>query len=851
MKKLSIAISFVLVFSMLFSSFAVGAWDVKAKPIALGEEITINGPEEEIFAFVPEKDGCYVFKSSTDNVDPIGRIIDAEGKELSSNDDCNVDDVNFIVGCEMKAGETYYLICSTLYNDGGAYTVVLEEAILPTSMELDPVIMAGNYPGNYIAFVIKCFPEDSFCPTVDWSIDNEDVASIDGYDSVACGITLKKEGKVTVSASGGGLFASYEITCITPPEIALDEEKKVDLYWPKISESYIFVPEESGYYCFIADNSVMNVIYDSQWSIVSKREFLHEEMLTVAKAYLEKGERYTLVTSLDGEEMSCTVGISKTVPPESVSILVDYSNIIRVGSTVYLKASSLPINSFLGKCNWSVSSDIATVTEISDTEATLVFNEAGSITVTVTDEYGSSGFTEVVCQETNSIKLDEVITVTPTSETDYSHDAVYQFIPDESGYYVFMSNGDCDTVGLIYDSENQILESNDDSYTENDFTVCAYMEEGTVYWLACESFAGASEYTVTVTKGKPATFVEIEEYNNHIIYTGNTEYYSVNFGERLAIPDPFEVYTDNKGIVEVVNINRDSFDLKAVGEGSCNIWIETKNGLVSEKFAVTVKTIEYMTLELDKTVEVTQLPSERTYFNFTPEKSGTYTIFSYCEYGDPYLYRFDAVTGEFFEHDDDGYRGLNFMLELEMTAGETYSFYSAHYSSDETINYQVGIIEKKKPVSIEFDHVGDLNVPIYEIASVSCFFAPLGTYDYISEVIISDDSVIGLLEASDDWIEFETLSIGTATITVVTECGLSATVTVNVFDYEEGGGEDVLLGDLDGDGNVNAKDTNMLKRVFAGVISLTEEQRIAADLDGDCKVNSLDANLLIRVATGT
>ncbi len=61
---------------------------------------------------------------------------------------------------------------------------------------------------------------------------------------------------------------------------------------------------------------------------------------------------------------------------------------------------------------------------------------------------------------------------------------------------------------------------------------------------------------------------------------------------------------------------------------------------------------------------------------------------------------------------------------------------------------------------------------------------------------------------------------------------------------------DYVVGDIDGDGKINAKDTNMLKRVFAGVVSLNDTQKKAADIDGDGKVNSFDANHLIRLATG-
>ncbi len=59
-----------------------------------------------------------------------------------------------------------------------------------------------------------------------------------------------------------------------------------------------------------------------------------------------------------------------------------------------------------------------------------------------------------------------------------------------------------------------------------------------------------------------------------------------------------------------------------------------------------------------------------------------------------------------------------------------------------------------------------------------------------------------------------------------------------------------ILGDLNGDGNVNSKDTNVMKRIFAGILILTGAQKSAADINGDGFINSLDSNALVRIVTG-
>jgi hypothetical protein len=61
---------------------------------------------------------------------------------------------------------------------------------------------------------------------------------------------------------------------------------------------------------------------------------------------------------------------------------------------------------------------------------------------------------------------------------------------------------------------------------------------------------------------------------------------------------------------------------------------------------------------------------------------------------------------------------------------------------------------------------------------------------------------------------------------------------------------DILLGDLNGDGSVNAMDTNLLKRVLAGVLTLSDETMAYADINSDGQINGLDSNLLSRIVSG-
>lgn len=57
-------------------------------------------------------------------------------------------------------------------------------------------------------------------------------------------------------------------------------------------------------------------------------------------------------------------------------------------------------------------------------------------------------------------------------------------------------------------------------------------------------------------------------------------------------------------------------------------------------------------------------------------------------------------------------------------------------------------------------------------------------------------------------------------------------------------------GDINGDGIINAMDTNVMKRIVAGQLMVSDEALLAADINGDGNVNSIDANLLVKRIAG-
>ncbi|MBQ8600269.1 MAG: S-layer homology domain-containing protein [Clostridia bacterium] len=74
---------------------------------------------------------------------------------------------------------------------------------------------------------------------------------------------------------------------------------------------------------------------------------------------------------------------------------------------------------------------------------------------------------------------------------------------------------------------------------------------------------------------------------------------------------------------------------------------------------------------------------------FTPEKSGKYIIYSDDDSADPYVFLYDSAHEEIAYSDDEG-DDLNFQLNIDLTAGESYTLECSAYSAG---TYNVAVVE--------------------------------------------------------------------------------------------------------------------------------------------------------------
>ena len=76
-----------------------------------------------------------------------------------------------------------------------------------------------------------------------------------------------------------------------------------------------------------------------------------------------------------------------------------------------------------------------------------------------------------------------------------------RFIPEETGYYTFCSEGEYDTTGHLYDADKKELASNDDGPMSYNFSFSFDLTENTLYYLGVSLYGdGEGSFPVTVKK---------------------------------------------------------------------------------------------------------------------------------------------------------------------------------------------------------------------------------------------------------------------------------------------------------------------------------------------------------------
>ncbi len=844
MKNTKKLIAVVLVMAMIASSMIFSVNAAETRTISVGETVSVTTDEEVVFEFIPEESGCYAFFSESEACDPVASIKDSDGNVLDSCDDRNVGDFNYRVGLQMEAGEVYYLYTRLLSADELFYTVTCERVPLATGFELVPAVNTGSAPGSYTAFIITPIPEGSYCPPLSFSTDNESVAVVEGSDAIAVSVLYTGVGTATITGRNeNGMSASVTVEVEMPPYISLEELTIVSVTEDAPYVDFAFVPEESGYYQAVAHGNYFIEIFESSAGNIASGSYSDEAGGTSAGAYMEAGKTYYIKTGSDERvEASYSFGILPAAVAESIEIEVGAYRGVLVGEEIFLRAVAVPDGTVLGDLEWSVSGDGVSF-ESAGEFAWLTFAEEGSATVTVENPAGLSASVTLETMEIREIALDEIVDVDVADTEDFGLDAVFSFVPEESGSYVFMSTGDGpDPVGDI--RGNGVDVGNDDS-NGLDFAVHAYLTAGETYLLFASSHSGEGSYSVSIKRSYPAEAVYLVSHDGETGYVGRRANFGVDFGDPMAAREDFEIYIDNGEAAVVRDIYNESFTVEYLSAGTVNIYVVSESGLVSETVTVEVTEIEKTPIELDCEYQVDHKVDETVFFTFTPEETGEYTFFSYGNNGDPAMSVYNS-EGDEIGGDDDSRGAGNFIYTDVFYEGETYQIELRRFGEEETITYSVMVVKytECEEIVIDAEENCELFAGDYRAFLLECH--PFGSFDRIADFAVDDPSVLAVTYYNGLMLEIYGESAGSATVTVYTENGLEASLTVTVVEREE---EPFILGDINEDGVLNGRDGNIMKRILSGS-EIIEYDMAVADVVEDGELNGKDANYLSRMIAG-
>ncbi len=213
-------------------------------------------------------------------------------------------------------------------------------------------------------------------------------------------------------------------------------------------------------------------------------------------------------------------------------------------------------------------------------------------------------------------------------------------------------------------------------------------------------------------------------------------------------------------------------------------------------------------------------------YKFNPTESGNYVLYSECGY-DIYCKIHDGST--YIECIDDD-PSNNFYYLLNLSTGKTYTF--SVQLSNRIIDDFVLTLERV-PDDCYVDFIDPLSDGEYDFAIVNkgdtIALPSLSRTDYLFRGWSFNEDGSGQIYAEGTSIKV-TSSI---TLYAVWERG-------NVF----------LLGDVNGDGEINAADAGLISRYDVGFITLTADQLKASDVNKDGVVDAADAGIISRYDAG-
>lgn len=734
------------------------------------------------YAFYPEETGVYRISSSGD-MDTFATVLDRDMAMLKSDDDSG-ENGNFALDIKLEKNRLYYVKVGSYGSGYFNVSVTMPEAA--TSLEIhnklgERLDSVYGHTGEILRCFVSFLPENSIGAEVVWSVGNTDIAEVDVYGNV----TFKAQGQTTLTATAGVLSATVPVISASAIELVAGVENTIELDENGDHLCIYYTAAEVGDYIFrYSELQGLKVsVFDEKGT-----ELFANEDISGGFNYGVNVENEVLVIRVDYSECAAetfSIKGERVIYADSVDIYTEingqksYSNYyyVYVGETLKLNYDIFPENGVLrGDVTfYSTNPDSVSVTE----DGLVTVNSLENVAVYVSGD-GVYDQIEIYPQSKNEI---EVGVTTSYSLDEYNGGKFIGTltVPEGSQNYKI-------TFGAPNDITFKILDENGNVVLERTGTE-GFVKQGLggpyTYQVivTTEEILSPVYFHLTVKEYVPLDNISIVDVNGDDIseYSGKVGEIFTVYGK--ASPEEsaagFKWESDDPQIATVDEYG--NVALVSPGYTNIRVYALEEDGSVIEGwsdslyiFADKIEDFEfgysyYITIE-DYTTKLRTTASHTGFFYVYTYGNDTAINLEVIKTSDG---SFVTVRPKYISETE---REIAFYLE----AGEQYiiRFYGPYGNS---YNLQTGEYDIPESINIvdslnvtKTDHsgyVGDsINLNI-QYDKYNCFGESL-TWES------SDESVATV--TSEGYVSF--LKVGTATITVTTETGLTAELALNVID---------------------------------------------------------------------
>lgn len=277
--------------------------------ISLDESVKVslgNGNYKKYCSFTPTQSGEYTFDFSVDEYfSTYYSILDSEFNELAYTWNCYER-----LTVTLQAGQTYVASIMS-YEEEGNVNLTVRKAIPPETFD----IITYNRGKYYVddSFSLETLLTPNGCSDkVEWESSDESVAfcSENGW------VYVVGTGNVTITGTtSNGLTDTFTFVAVEIPQIKINQKYNITLenQTQDKEEKFVFIPEETGYYEFFFES---NSSFGAAFGIDGEGQIGHFN--ESFNAYVEKGTEYYLNVYTYGD---CSFTVRKANGIKSVEIL--------------------------------------------------------------------------------------------------------------------------------------------------------------------------------------------------------------------------------------------------------------------------------------------------------------------------------------------------------------------------------------------------------------------------------------------------------------------------------------------------------------------------------------------------